>query len=374
MLNANVILTAVFLLAYMNSGAQCLVESRLTHMSVNQTSELQGRSSDTLGISVSIHLIGSIENQMLISNIAIDKLVKSVNERLLYNFNPENDLSIFFGQDVDQLPRLSICADTISSASKLKTYPSKAYRSTDTTGTRLAYVDPCKYMSTAIAIPKSINIWFLDLPEVGHGFASYPEFREKCNGIVMNSKLLVDPKDPQLEIASGVLIHEIGHYFGLEHVWSTSCGDDGISDTNLQIEPSIGCSYDNTSYSCSSVDMNGNFMNYSFDCATYFTNKQLSRIVDGLNSLDVNLKQERCNFNTETSSSIKTCLVITKVKSTVRLSNVCGPTNIAIYTINGALITDIALGLESNYDLSQLNLSHGVYVIRTGFYSMLFSI
>lgn len=74
------------------------------------------------------------------------------------------------------------------------------------------------------------------------------------------------------------LIHEMGHFFGLQHLWGSTvsdcASDDGIEDT-----PVTGSTYVNScqldGVSCGSVDMTGNYMMYSSDdCLHYFTKGQ----------------------------------------------------------------------------------------------------
>lgn len=80
-----------------------------------------------------------------------------------------------------------------------------------------------------------------------------------------------------------VVIHEVGHYLGLRHIWGDDIdcfGDDGIEDT-----PSMN---DNSAFECPNQntcldnilgqdlpDMYENYMDYSFpDCQVSFTNEQ----------------------------------------------------------------------------------------------------
>ena len=74
--------------------------------------------------------------------------------------------------------------------------------------------------------------------------------------------------------------HEIGHFFGLRHIWGdvSSCGDnDFVPDTPPQSSPSSLCpTYPATS--CSGNKMFMNYMDYTDDqCMNLFTNDQISR-------------------------------------------------------------------------------------------------
>lgn len=131
-----------------------------------------------------------------------------------------------------------------------------------------------------------INVWVAEADGIlGNaylpGTAQYPEE----DGIVM---------DPHFVGAVGLaalsfpfhrghsLTHELGHYFGLLHIWGLGNGgcqeDDGIDDTPLQERPYIGCpAY--PQYSCGSSDMFMNYMDYTDDrCLALFTRGQIDQM------------------------------------------------------------------------------------------------
>jgi hypothetical protein len=80
--------------------------------------------------------------------------------------------------------------------------------------------------------------------------------------------------------------HEVGHYFGLKHVWGDDNGtcsiDDGIADTPLQGDNTYGCPAFPRLDNCSSVApgiMFMNYMDYTDDaCMHLFTAGQVDRI------------------------------------------------------------------------------------------------
>ena len=79
------------------------------------------------------------------------------------------------------------------------------------------------------------------------------------------------------------LTHEMGHYFGLKHIWgdglSVSCADsDDMEDTPNQAGPHYGCPSGEV-VSCGSADMVHNFMDFSDDrCLAFFTPDQVARM------------------------------------------------------------------------------------------------
>ena len=76
------------------------------------------------------------------------------------------------------------------------------------------------------------------------------------------------------------LVHEIGHYFFLKHIWGRKgCDhDDGVLDTPISIAENRGCPH-NIVNTCNSVDMHFNFMDYvDDDCMYLFTKGQVERM------------------------------------------------------------------------------------------------
>ena len=78
------------------------------------------------------------------------------------------------------------------------------------------------------------------------------------------------------------LTHEIGHYFGLRHVWGNqqNCGaDDYCEDTPLQSTSYSGACPSEAAISCQTADMYSNFMNYTDDaCMNIFSQNQKERM------------------------------------------------------------------------------------------------
>ena len=76
------------------------------------------------------------------------------------------------------------------------------------------------------------------------------------------------------------LVHEIGHSFGLLHIWGDAeCGDDGIADTPPQRDENNACPTFPRVSGCPGANANGdmfmNYMDYTRDnCLAMFTNGQ----------------------------------------------------------------------------------------------------
>lgn len=120
---------------------------------------------------------------------------------------------------------------------------------------------------------------------------------------------------PQVPYHHGrTLVHELGHYLYLNHIWANSSdvggceNDDGIADTPIVDGPHYGCP--DMSASCSSNDLHMNFMDYVNDACMYmFTKGQKERILSVLNTSRKSLFDSKgcqnLSFDVDGSISVK---------------------------------------------------------------------
>lgn len=140
-----------------------------------------------------------------------------------------------------------------------------------------------------------VNIWVMDLNCGLLGYAQFPDNSglaglnangglASTDGVVVitgsvGSTTNPNPNPVSTRFDGGrTLTHELGHYFGLRHIWGdASCGNDYCADTPTQSGSSSGCPNTTT---CDGVrDMVENYMDYSDDdCMNIFTLDQKARM------------------------------------------------------------------------------------------------
>lgn len=143
--------------------------------------------------------------------------------------------------------------------------------------------DPCQYINIWVtpAIYDSENALLL------LGYAQFPELSPATDGIVVAHNYFGDNTGTANPTNSGAyykgrtLTHEMGHFLGLFHPFpllpDCSVDADLVDDTPFQEKPSLGCPA--TKFSCSSLDMVVNFMDFSNDeCLLMFTQGQADRM------------------------------------------------------------------------------------------------
>lgn len=150
--------------------------------------------------------------------------------------------------------------------------------------------DPTKY----------INIWITEF-DGGEGVLGYSTFpgsstldgldnaeTAKTAGVVIDYSTVGSRGMPSAECGSGnvyntgrTLTHELGHYFGLRHIWGdTQCGDDYCDDTPVHEAANYGAPSHPKPNNCGTTDeMFENYMDYTDDnILNTFTLNQADRM------------------------------------------------------------------------------------------------
>ncbi len=117
-----------------------------------------------------------------------------------------------------------------------------------------------------------LNIWVCNLA-LSSGYSSFPGSESGKDGVVIRTSLIGNSK---------ILVHEVGHWLGLRHLWGdTYCGDDLVDDTPKQSTYTPGCP-SGIRPSCGGGapgDMYMNYMDFTSDaCLLMFTQGQKQRM------------------------------------------------------------------------------------------------
>lgn len=143
-----------------------------------------------------------------------------------------------------------------------------------------------------------LNIWVTDLSGLSLGYAQFPVsnlegLEEYQSGLATTDGVVIDydvfgsddfgPFDLDPDYNKGrTTTHELGHFFGLRHLWGDeTCGTDYVDDTPQQRSSTTNCpSHPQTSI-CGSpiVKMFQNYMDYTDDaCMNILTTGQVERM------------------------------------------------------------------------------------------------
>ena len=193
-----------------------------------------------------------------------------------------------------------------------------------------------------------INIWVVELSGTLLGYAQFPNSSgldglDADNGIAATDGVVVgfptvgstEFRNPNGGVydSGRTLTHELGHFFGLRHIWgdgagcaasgaSSSCAcslDDFCDDTPNAGRANYGCP---NVVSCGSTDMKENYMDYTDDaCMNIFTEDQKARM-----KVVMGLSPRRSQLTSSSECNGIYALSITCPSSIVQnsLPNVCG--------------------------------------------------
>ncbi len=139
-----------------------------------------------------------------------------------------------------------------------------------------------------------LNIYVTKLEDGNFGYSYIPSTTslpdEILDGVVINVKNFGGSENTYN--AGRTLVHEVGHFLGLKHIWGEDgCdNDDGITDTPPQDTANVGCPV-HPKLSCSNLgDMFMNYMDYTADsCINAFTAEQVAYMSEILSTSRFNL-------------------------------------------------------------------------------------
>jgi len=227
---------------------------------------------------------------------------------------------------------------------------------------------------------KYMNIWILRMPDpsiLGYAYLPVPSILgTDLDGIVI-SHLKVGNVGNSTK--GRTLVHEVGHYLGLPHIWGfdeNECNeDDQISDTPSTSAPYYGCPLF-PQFTCGTSDMFMNYMDYVDDgCMQMFTGGQKAVMRNILFNQRLSLRSGAntiCNSTVSAKTPEKDDNLMEIFPNPCQeVLNIRVPENqilgsLRIYSNQGDLIRDIstAAGLKSEIKIDTESLQNGIYIVR----------
>ena len=228
---------------------------------------------------------------------------------------------------------------------------------------------------------KYINIWIARMPDpsiLGYAYLPVQSIIGTARDGIVISHLKIGNQNTSTR--GRTLVHEMGHYLGLLHMWGfeeNDCDeDDQVSDTPATFAPNYGCPA-HPQFTCGSADMFMNYMDYVDDnCMFMFTEGQKNIMHGTLNNQRFSLVN---NNTTSCSTSVSTSEERITEPSLEVYPNPCTAyinvdintdndiVSYQIYNLGGMLVQEVASLKSTMYDTFEIptaSLPNGAYVIR----------
>ena len=246
---------------------------------------------DVLTIPVVVHVVYHTDEQ----NIS-DAQIQSQLDVLNADYNKLNDLSVVSPAFIDLAAAMNVefCLAQVNPDGEAQSGIVRVATDYDDIGIlygpgnreRLFYSDIGG--SDAWDSERYLNIWVADLGVNLAGKASFPgEAIPEEDGVRISFRYFGTEGTAANEAPyhlGRTLTHEIGHYFGLHHVWGPSSNgdctqDDGVDDTPMSSHNYVGQCPVGPQISCNTVDAHMNYLYYTDDaCMGFFTTDQCARM------------------------------------------------------------------------------------------------
>lgn len=215
---------------------------------------------------------------------------------------------------------------------------------------------------------KVINIWICDLGfDTGSNVAGYSSIPSSTklnfsmdlatDGIVLDSHAI------GYYNIYNTLVHEMGHYLGLNHTWGDgSCiTNDGIDDTPPCSSASKPNHCSQTVEQCENTTLHENFMDYS-KCRSMFTKGQ----VEEMHKILYTVRKGLLDDNSSSLSQIAVYPNPSNTSDHITVKEIYGNVlkEIDVYGVNGQLVKSFQYINDYEHIVDTKDFSPGLYFIR----------
>ncbi len=214
---------------------------------------------------------------------------------------------------------------------------------------------------------KYLNIWVANTGSTITGFGTLPgQTSAAKTGVVINRKYFGRNFSTKYGLGR-VAVHEIGHFFGLYHLWGKTIDDncetdDEVEDTPSQLQPYTECPF-YPQFSCSHSSLFMNFMDYVDDpCMIMFTRGQRLRMLKTIELYRRNLPQSKSQCNNLILYQNQVQVFPNPFSNQINIDFISYPLTTQIYDLNGKLILTSTI-TESNRLIETTQLAKGVYFL-----------
>ena len=245
-------------------------------------------------IPVVMHVVHNVPGGNIIGNNIPDAQILAQIEVLNEDFRRKSGTNGFNNDPVGADVNIEFCLATMDPSGNFTTGITRTYNSKNFFNVNFSDENLLKSLSYW---PSSqyLNIWVCRLEPGYLGYAQYPggtgvpglppEGPAETDGVVIDYRAFGKGGTSQPPYNLGrSLTHEVGHWFGLDHIWGdTYCGNDFVADTPPDEDPNddLDCldSSDCDNDMVYNQDMINNYMDYSLDaCMNIFTIGQKTRM------------------------------------------------------------------------------------------------
>lgn len=212
-----------------------------------------------------------------------------------------------------------------------------------------------------------INVWVGEMAFI-QGTSTFPDIHPELKdeeGIVININELKPEKRGK------ILVHEMGHYFSLLHIWGNNVSncdeDDGIEDTPSQLGPYYGCP-SGQQFSCGSSDMYMNYMDYTNEfCSLMFTKAQIQRMQQSILAFRPSLVSSDvyCYHETIPDNTLKDVDLFVAGDYVILLMEkpFNSPVELSVFDIKGKkLFQSVINSGQSSYHINKNRFESGIYI------------